>query len=75
MSVWIVAAEFFTTEQVCKILSTARDRIKMEDWTAVCWSNKNGCSLLFEPSIIQYINILGKNSAWDVEVSLESVIL
>ena len=41
ISVWIVAADFFTTEQVCKILSTVRDRIKMEDWTAVCWSNKN----------------------------------
>ena len=36
-----VAAEYFTTEQVCKILSTVRDRNKMEDWTAVCWSNKN----------------------------------
>ena len=41
MSFWIIAAEFFTTEQVCKILSTVRDRIKMEDWTAVCWINKN----------------------------------
>ena len=36
-----VAAESFTTEQVCKILSTVRARIKMEDWTAVFWSNKN----------------------------------
>ena len=36
-----VAAESFTTEQVCKILSTVRDRNKMEDWTAGCLSNKN----------------------------------
>ena len=36
-----VAAESCTTEQVCKILSTVWDKNKMEDWTAVCWSNKN----------------------------------
>ena len=42
-----VAAESFTTEQVCKILSTVRDRNKMEDWRAICWSNKND-SLYFK---------------------------
>ena len=36
-----VAAESFPTEQVCKILSTVWDRKNMDDWTAVCWSNKN----------------------------------
>ena len=40
-----VAAESFTTEKVGKILSTVRDRKKMEDWTAVCWSNKNVLSI------------------------------
>ena len=47
-----VAAESFTTEQVCKVLSTVRDRNKMEDLTVVCWSNKN---------VLTDKNILGKS--------------
>ena len=58
MTVWIVAAEFFTTQQVCKILSTVRDRIKVEDWTAVCWSNKNGITSITLENIVTNIFII-----------------
>ena len=58
MTDWIVAAEFFTTQQVCKILSTVRDRIQVEDWTAVCWSNKTGITSITLENIVTNIFII-----------------
>ena len=55
-------------KQVCKILSTVRDGIKMEDWTAVCWSNKNSQGLLLEHLLLEPLNQkLHLESNWFVQ--------
>ena len=56
-----VEAEFFTTEQVCKIFSTGQIRNKMVDWTAVRWYNKNGKAAVTFEFIGQFFNLQDLN--------------
>ena len=81
MSVWIVAAveaEFFTTEQVYKILSTVRIRKKMADWTAVCWNNKNVNTWATTSSLFnadKFSNIQLKWKASKLEINLFTLVV